>query len=272
MAPIGQPSRPDQLDGVGCSHVRIVANALDRRPAHYALTILAPSSAADGALWVCCTVGVWPILLRSRVFLMICFAWRSPRIWPDTKASPGLTRAPIYKCSYAGAPSTSLIRRGSAGLMWNCSSAGWRRSAGSSRPRCRGGCRWWSASTGPASSTRSSTTRRPRTCAARRCRPSRQPSACRTCSSRPCWSLPAPRPTCVTSPKVVLVPLPPAIGRAIDRAVGDRTAGPILLNRAGTRMTATPPPAASSISSPWPGCGCPGCTRTVEAHIRDNDA
>jgi integrase/recombinase XerD len=36
--------------------------------------------------------------------------------------------------------------------------------------------------------------------------------------------------------KVVLVPLPPAVGRAIDRAVGDRTAGPILRNRAGTRM------------------------------------
>jgi integrase/recombinase XerD len=36
--------------------------------------------------------------------------------------------------------------------------------------------------------------------------------------------------------KVVLVPLPPAVGRAIDRAVGDRGDGPILLNRAGARM------------------------------------
>ncbi|MDP9094792.1 MAG: tyrosine-type recombinase/integrase [Actinomycetota bacterium] len=36
--------------------------------------------------------------------------------------------------------------------------------------------------------------------------------------------------------KVVLVPLPPAVGRAIDRAVGDRAAGPILLNRRGARM------------------------------------
>ena len=36
--------------------------------------------------------------------------------------------------------------------------------------------------------------------------------------------------------KVVLIPLPPAVGRAIDRAAGDHTAGPILLNRAGTRM------------------------------------
>jgi integrase/recombinase XerD len=36
--------------------------------------------------------------------------------------------------------------------------------------------------------------------------------------------------------KVVRVPLPPAVGRAVDRAIGDRDGGPILLNRAGTRM------------------------------------
>jgi integrase/recombinase XerD len=36
--------------------------------------------------------------------------------------------------------------------------------------------------------------------------------------------------------KVVLVPLPPAVGRAIDRAIGERPDGPILLSRAGTRM------------------------------------
>jgi site-specific recombinase XerD len=36
--------------------------------------------------------------------------------------------------------------------------------------------------------------------------------------------------------KIVLVPLPPAVGRAIDRAIGDRPAGPILLNRNGDRM------------------------------------
>ena len=43
--------------------------------------------------------------------------------------------------------------------------------------------------------------------------------------------------------KVVLVPLSPAVGRAVDRAIADRTVGPILLNRHGTRMdrhTATP--------------------------------
>lgn len=36
--------------------------------------------------------------------------------------------------------------------------------------------------------------------------------------------------------KVVLVPLPPAVGRAVDRAIEGRSSGPILLNRAGTRM------------------------------------
>jgi integrase/recombinase XerD len=36
--------------------------------------------------------------------------------------------------------------------------------------------------------------------------------------------------------KVALVPLPPAVGRAIDRAIDDRQQGPILLNRRGRRM------------------------------------
>jgi integrase/recombinase XerD len=37
--------------------------------------------------------------------------------------------------------------------------------------------------------------------------------------------------------KVVLTPLPPAAGRAVDRAAGDRLSGPILLSRSGTCMT-----------------------------------
>jgi site-specific recombinase XerD len=36
--------------------------------------------------------------------------------------------------------------------------------------------------------------------------------------------------------KTALVPLPPAVGRALDRAIEDRAAGPILLNRRGQRM------------------------------------
>jgi integrase/recombinase XerD len=41
---------------------------------------------------------------------------------------------------------------------------------------------------------------------------------------------------CGKGTKIVLVPLPPAVGRAIDRAIGDRTRGPILLNSRGARM------------------------------------
>jgi len=36
--------------------------------------------------------------------------------------------------------------------------------------------------------------------------------------------------------KVVLVPLPPAVGRAIERSIDERTTGPILLTSRGTRM------------------------------------
>jgi site-specific recombinase XerD len=41
---------------------------------------------------------------------------------------------------------------------------------------------------------------------------------------------------CGKGTKVVLVPLPPAVGRAIDRAIGSRARGPILINSRGTRM------------------------------------
>jgi integrase/recombinase XerD len=36
--------------------------------------------------------------------------------------------------------------------------------------------------------------------------------------------------------KIVLVPMPPAVARAVDRSVAGREVGPILLNRHGTRM------------------------------------
>jgi integrase/recombinase XerD len=41
---------------------------------------------------------------------------------------------------------------------------------------------------------------------------------------------------CGKGTKIVLVPLPPAVSRAIDRAVGLRDRGPILLNTRGARM------------------------------------
>ena len=41
---------------------------------------------------------------------------------------------------------------------------------------------------------------------------------------------------CGKGTTVVLVPLPPAAGRAIDRAIAARASGPILLNSRGARM------------------------------------
>ena len=41
---------------------------------------------------------------------------------------------------------------------------------------------------------------------------------------------------CGKGTKIVLVPLPPAAGRAIDRATGSKISGPILLNGRGARM------------------------------------
>jgi integrase/recombinase XerD len=41
---------------------------------------------------------------------------------------------------------------------------------------------------------------------------------------------------CGKGTKIALIPLPPAVGRAIDRSIGTRTGGPILLNTRGTRM------------------------------------
>jgi integrase/recombinase XerD len=41
---------------------------------------------------------------------------------------------------------------------------------------------------------------------------------------------------CGKGSKVVLIPLPPAVGRAIDRAIGIRVRGPILLNSRSARM------------------------------------
>ena len=41
---------------------------------------------------------------------------------------------------------------------------------------------------------------------------------------------------CGKGGKVVLVPLPPAVARAIDKAIGERTDGPVLRNMIGGRM------------------------------------
>jgi integrase/recombinase XerD len=41
---------------------------------------------------------------------------------------------------------------------------------------------------------------------------------------------------CGKGTRTVLIPLPPAVRRAIDRSIGSRTGGPILLNSRGARM------------------------------------
>ena len=56
---------------------------------------------------------------------------------------------------------------------------------------------------------------------------------------------------CGKGTKIVLVPLPPAVGRAIDRAVGDRTAGRSCSTAAAPGWTGTRPPAACG-DSPEP--------------------
>ena len=63
---------------------------------------------------------------------------------------------------------------------------------------------------------------------------------------------------CGKGSKVVLIPLPPAVGRAIDQAIGTRTRGPILLNSHGTRMDRH---AGCGGSPRLPESGLPGRTR-----------
>src|ERR1039458_6714345 len=67
---------------------------------------------------------------------------------------------------------------------------------------------------------------------------------------------------CGKATKVVLVPPPPAVGRAIDRATGTRVCGPILLNSAEPAWTGTPPPGGCCGSRRKRVCGSPGRIRT----------
>jgi integrase/recombinase XerD len=62
--------------------------------------------------------------------------------------------------------------------------------------------------------------------------------------------------------KIVLVPLPPAVSRAVDRAAGERPTGPLLLNRRGVRIDRHAATAGSVSSRPSPAYACRGCTRT----------
>jgi integrase/recombinase XerD len=67
---------------------------------------------------------------------------------------------------------------------------------------------------------------------------------------------------CGKGTKVVQVPLPPAVGRAIDRATGLRDHGPILLNNRGTRMDRH-----AATRRRWPADGnfIPICSATLSS-------
>jgi hypothetical protein len=70
---------------------------------------------------------------------------------------------------------------------------------------------------------------------------------------------------CGKGTKIVLVPLPPAVGRAIDRAVADRTRRPVLLTAAAPGRAGTRPTAACAGSPQPPASRPPGHTRTCSA-------
>ncbi|WP_210748406.1 tyrosine-type recombinase/integrase [Actinomadura latina] len=65
--------------------------------------------------------------------------------------------------------------------------------------------------------------------------------------------------------RIVLIPLPPAVGRAIDRAIGTERPDRSCSTRAGPGWIGTPPPAACASSRPKPLSGYRGCTRTCSA-------
>jgi integrase/recombinase XerD len=70
---------------------------------------------------------------------------------------------------------------------------------------------------------------------------------------------------CGKGTKIVLVPLPPAVGRAIDRAVGLRDRGPILLNTRGARMDRHAATRCLRHLAQPPASRSPGHTRTCSA-------
>jgi integrase len=77
---------------------------------------------------------------------------------------------------------------------------------------------------------------------------------------------------CGKGTKVVLVALPPAVGRAIDTAIGARASGPILLNSRAPGWTVTPRPVACG---DWPTplvCGSAGRTRICSPYLRHHYA
>ena len=77
---------------------------------------------------------------------------------------------------------------------------------------------------------------------------------------------------CGKGGKVVLVPLPPAVGRAIDRAIAGRMRGPILLNSRGARMDRHAATRRLRQLADRPACRSPGRIPTCSGTLRDNHA
>jgi integrase/recombinase XerD len=211
----------------------------------------------------------------STLGLPIRCGWRRPRIWPATRARHVITRILTCAVSCPGAPSGAWIRWPLAACTWSCTSAGCRKYAGSSPRRSHAGSRSLpgfyrtAVIDGVLGHSPAEHVRRPAV-------PPESPTlgfthlqfeamltAARESVYRCDFALVAmlgllgPRIFEATGAdiadlgeehghrvlrvrgkggKVVLVPLPPAVGRAIDRAIDCRTAGAILLNSRGTRM------------------------------------
>ena len=72
--------------------------------------------------------------------------------------------------------------------------------------------------------------------------------------------------------KTVLIPLPPAVAHAIDRAVDGRDHGPILRNTYGTRMDRRAATRRLKQMADAAGKDRPDASPHVAAHIRDHDA
>jgi integrase len=70
---------------------------------------------------------------------------------------------------------------------------------------------------------------------------------------------------CGKGTKIVPVPLPPAVGQAIDRSIGNRTRGPVLLNISGARMDRHAATRRLRHLAGTAGIRSPGRTRTCSA-------
>jgi len=77
---------------------------------------------------------------------------------------------------------------------------------------------------------------------------------------------------CGKGTKIVLIPLPPAVGRAIDHATGTRTSGPILLNSRGARIDRHAATRRLRRLAGTAGSGLPGHTLICSAILCDDHA